>query len=82
MKKSTLITGLNIYGLCSLYGWLVNTQDASVISSSHTRLNSYGKYLELNSPAIKSLPSEESYRNFFNHIVFEMFGNISKPRNS
>ncbi len=73
-------TGLNSYSMCSLYGWLVHTKDSSVISSSHTRLNSFDKFLQVSSNEIKSMAPVEVYRTFFKHLLVEMFGTIQRPQ--
>lgn len=77
---SSIGTGLNSYSLCSLYGWLVHSKDASVISSSHTRLNSFDAFLQVSSTEIRSRSPVEVYRNFFEHLLVEMFGTIQRPR--
>jgi hypothetical protein len=77
-KVTTLGTGLNVYGSCSLYGWLVDTKDSSMISSSHTALNSLNQFLK-NAPVdLQSRPAGEIYREFLRSMAYNMFAGIPR----
>jgi hypothetical protein len=62
---------------CSLYGWLIDSKDGSVIANSHTKLNSYQSFLAEN-PSATTLAADLSYRHFLEAITFTMFGGMPK----
>jgi hypothetical protein len=60
---------------CSLYAWLIDSNDASVIAHSHTELNSYQRFLATY-PSTTTLAADKSYQRFLEFITFAMFGGI------
>ncbi|MBN8705883.1 MAG: hypothetical protein J0L62_08395 [Bacteroidetes bacterium] len=79
--QQSLIDGLNMYSNCSLYGWLINSKDAGLISSSHSVLSSintnYGGLPFGIPPGI----NKKDYQNFLENIAMEMFKPFpSKPK--
>jgi len=75
-QKATLGTNLNVYSYCSLYGWLIRTDDASVIALSHTSLNSFEDFQKQNFPNENLSLSDKRYQSFFEKLLIDMLSSI------
>jgi hypothetical protein len=73
-RKATTEDNLNVHSEVSLYGWLVRTEDVSVISSAHSPYISYNEYIEKNG-RIKE-PISKNYYDFYQSITEDMFGKL------
>ena len=61
------------YGLCSLYGWLCDSKESHVITSSHRALRSFPKFCETN----KLDGNINDYTCFIDLITIDMFEEIN-----
>lgn len=69
---------INIYGNCSLYGFLVNANDAKILTNSHSMLSSFKKYLQIYKDEILNTDVtsvKDVYKEFIIKITELMFAN-------
>ena len=73
---ATTQDNLKVHSSVSLYGWLVRTEDISLISSSHSPLISFQDFITKNN--IENDSIGKNYYNFYQKITVDMFGKLQQ----